>query len=42
GQDSDVDSRTLDLHVQRIRKKLGLQNRIRTLYKIGYRLEGNP
>ena len=39
GQESDVDSRTLDLHIQRIRKKLGLQNHIRTLYKIGYRLE---
>ena len=39
GQESDVDSRTLDLHIQRKRKKLGLQNHIRTLYKIGYRLE---
>ena len=32
-------SRTLDLHVQRLRKKLGWHNEIKTLYKIGYLLE---
>lgn len=32
-------TRTLDLHVQRLRKKLGWQDRIRTVFKIGYRLE---
>ena len=42
GMEMDVDSRTLDLHMQRIRKKLGWQNRIRTLYKIGYILEVKP
>ena len=33
------DSRTVDLHVQRIRKKLQLENKIVPVYKIGYRLE---
>ena len=36
------DSRTVDLHVQRIRKKLGWQNRLSAVYKVGYRLEVNP
>ena len=33
------DSRTVDLHVQRLRRKLGWQDRIVAVYKIGYRLE---
>lgn len=33
------DSRTVDLHVQRIRKKLKLESKIVPVYKIGYRLE---
>ncbi len=33
------DSRTVDLHVQRLRKKLGWEDRITAVYKIGYRLE---
>lgn len=33
------DSRTVDLHVQRLRKKMGLEDRIVSVYKIGYRLE---
>lgn len=33
------ETRTVDTHVQRIRKKLGLIDNIRTVYKIGYRLE---
>jgi DNA-binding response OmpR family regulator len=35
------DSRTIDLHVQRLRKKLGLEKDIVSVYKIGYRLEEN-
>lgn len=31
------DSRTVDLHIQRLRKKLGLEKQIQTVYKIGYR-----
>lgn len=34
------DSRTVDLHVQRMRKKLGLEERLTAIYKVGYRLEG--
>lgn len=33
------DSRTLDLHVQRLRKKLGWENHLVAVYKVGYRLE---
>lgn len=31
------DSRTVDLHVQRLRKKAGLENNIESIYKVGYR-----
>lgn len=34
------DSRTVDLHVQRLRKKIGLEKEIVSVYKIGYRLTG--
>ncbi len=33
------DTRTLDLHVQRLRKKLGLDSCLKTIYRCGYRLE---
>jgi len=33
------DSRTVDLHVQRMRKKVGWEDKIVTVYKVGYRLE---
>ena len=33
------DSRTVDLHIQRMRKKLGLEGRLVAVYKVGYRLE---
>ena len=42
GDEAEVDSRTLDLHIQRLRKKLGLQAAIKTVYKIGYELEDMP
>ncbi|MDE6591167.1 MAG: response regulator transcription factor, partial [Oscillospiraceae bacterium] len=32
------DSRTVDLQIQRMRKKLGLDNRLVAVYKVGYRL----
>jgi len=34
------ETRTLDSHIQRLRKKLGWEDRIRTVFRIGYRLEG--
>ncbi|MCQ2518598.1 MAG: response regulator transcription factor [Lachnospiraceae bacterium] len=33
------DTRTLDLHIQRLRKKTGLDRKLKTVYKVGYRLE---
>ena len=35
----DGDSRTVDVHVQKLRQKLGLTERLQTVYKLGYRLE---
>ena len=35
----DGDSRTVDLHVQRLRRKLGWERCLVTVYKVGYRLE---
>lgn len=40
GGDYMGDSRTVDLHVQRMRKKVGWEDKIVTVYKVGYRLEG--
>ena len=39
GYDFEGDTRTVDVHIQRLRKKLGLEKQIRTVYKLGYRLE---
>ena len=33
------DTRTVDLHVQRLRKKIGWEQKIKAVYKVGYRLE---
>lgn len=33
------ETRTLDSHIQHLRKKLGWENKIKTIYKVGYRLE---
>ncbi|MGS0763768.1 response regulator transcription factor [Syntrophomonas curvata] len=39
GFDYEGDTRTVDVHVQKLRKKLGWEDRIVTVYKLGYRLE---
>lgn len=39
GSEYSVESRTLDLHIQRLRKKLGLEDFLKTIFKVGYRLE---
>lgn len=39
GDEYFADSRTLDLHVQRLRKKLGWERSLVAVYKVGYRLE---
>ncbi len=33
------ETRTVDVHIQRLRKKLNWDSRIKTVYKMGYRLE---
>ena len=33
-------SRTVDIHMQRLKKKLHWEDKIQTVYKVGYRLEG--
>ena len=42
GNEYDGDSRTLDLHVQRLRRKLGWDKVLVTIHKLGYRLEASP
>lgn len=39
GFDFEGDSRTIDVHIQKLRKKLGWEDVIKTVYKVGYRLE---
>ncbi len=33
------ETRTVDLHIQRLRKKTGLEHHLKTIYSIGYRLD---
>ena len=35
------ETRTVDNHVQRLRKKLGLEDCLKTVFKVGYRLEND-
>ncbi len=39
GDEYYADSRTLDLHVQRLRRKMGWEENLVAVYKVGYRLE---
>ena len=39
GFDFEGDTRTVDVHIQKLRKKLDLTEQIKTVYKLGYRLE---
>lgn len=39
GYDYEGDTRTIDVHIQKLRKKLGWEDMIKTVYKLGYRLE---
>lgn len=39
GYDFEGDTRTVDVHIQKLRKKLGLEEQIKTIFKLGYRLE---
>lgn len=42
GYEFKGESRTVDVHIQKLRRKLGLEQRIKTVYKLGYRLEDTP
>ena len=42
GIDYYGDDRTVDVHIQKLRKKLLWDKRIKTVYKLGYRLETQP
>lgn len=37
--DFEGDTRTVDIHVQRLRRKFHLEKKLKTIYKVGYRLE---
>lgn len=37
--DYEGDAHTVDVHIQRLRQKLGITDRIKTVYKTGYRFE---
>lgn len=39
GEDFPYGSKTVDLHVQRLRKKVGWEGKLQTVNKVGYRLE---
>ncbi|MCB6203447.1 response regulator transcription factor [Extibacter muris] len=39
GMDYYGDDRTVDVHIRRLRQKLGLEDQIKTVFKYGYRLE---
>lgn len=39
GMDYDGNDRTVDIHIQRLRKKLELEDRIKTIFKYDYRLD---
>ncbi|MDR1589762.1 MAG: response regulator transcription factor [Oscillospiraceae bacterium] len=39
GYDYMGETRTVDVHIQRLRKKLNMEDSIKTVYKLGYRLE---
>ena len=39
GYDFEGETRTIDMHIQKIRKKLNLKENLKTIYKFGYRFE---
>ena len=40
GGEYPENTRTVELHIQRMKKKVGWEDRIKPVYGIGYRLEG--
>lgn len=41
GYTYEGETRTVDIHIQQLRKKLGLKEHIKTVNRIGYRLESH-
>ena len=41
GGDYNAGSRTVDLHIQRLRKKVGWETKLVSVHKVGYRLEAD-
>ncbi|ASA21171.1 response regulator transcription factor [Paenibacillus donghaensis] len=39
GFDYEGETRTVDVHIRQLRRKLGWEERIKTIFKLGYRLE---
>lgn len=39
GYEYEGESRTVDIHVQQVRRKMGLKGKLITIPKLGYRLE---
>ena len=42
GFDFEGDERTVDVHIRNLRKKLNIEQRIKTVFKTGYRFEIDP
>ena len=42
GEEYPFGSKAVDLHIQRLRKKIGWENCLRAVNKVGYRLGGGP
>ena len=38
GYPAGINTRTLDVHIQQLRRKMGQEARIETVFRIGYRL----
>ena len=38
---ANIETRTVDNHVQRLRKKLGMEDCLKTVFQVGYRLEND-
>mgnify|MGYP003355494268 FL=1 len=39
GEEFEYGTKTVDLHIQRLRKKVGLEHQLKAVNKVGYRLE---
>lgn len=42
GEEYPFGSKAVDIHIQRMRKKVGWESRLKAIHKVGYRLEADP